>query len=104
MLPDRTSEFRLIESFRAATGNSPQVLTGIGDDAAVVARPDGLVLLAADMLLEGVHFDLSNATPFQIGRKVLANSLQDCIPWPMNSTRSSLAETQIRGTAPSSST
>lgn len=77
MLPDRTSEFRLIESFRAATGNSPQVLTGIGDDAAVVARPDGLVLLAADMLLEGVHFDLSNATPFQIGRKVLAVNLSD---------------------------
>jgi thiamine-monophosphate kinase len=77
MLPDRTSEFRLIESFRAAIGEAPHVLTGIGDDAAVVARPDGLVLLAADMLLEGVHFDLATATPFQVGRKVLAVNLSD---------------------------
>ncbi|NQV24601.1 MAG: thiamine-phosphate kinase [Rhodopirellula sp.] len=77
MLPERTSEFQLIESFRAAIGNSSHVLTGIGDDTAVVERPDGLVLLAADMLLEGVHFDLSAATPFQVGRKVLAVNLSD---------------------------
>lgn len=77
MLPERTSEFRLIESFRAAIGNSPHVLTGIGDDTAVVKRSDGDILLAADMLLEGVHFDLSKATPFQVGRKVLAVNLSD---------------------------
>jgi thiamine-monophosphate kinase len=77
MLPERTSEFRLIESFRAATGSTPNVLTGIGDDTAVVAASDGLILLAADMLLEGVHFDLVTATPFQIGRKALAVNLSD---------------------------
>ena len=77
MLPERTSEFRLIESFRAAIESSPYVLTGIGDDTAVVERPDGPVLLAADMLLEGVHFDLATATPFQVGRKVLAVNLSD---------------------------
>lgn len=77
MLPDRTSEFRLIETFRAAIDASPRVLTGIGDDTAVVERPDGLVLLAADMLLEGVHFDTSTATAFQIGRKVLGVNLSD---------------------------
>ena len=77
MLPDRTSEFRLIETFRAAIDDSPRVLTGIGDDTAVVERPDGLVLLAADMLLEGVHFDLSTATAFQIGRKALGVNLSD---------------------------
>ncbi len=77
MLPDRTSEFRLIESFRAMIGKSPRVLTGIGDDTAVVDRPEGLVLLAADMLLEGVHFDLSTASPIQVGHKVLAVNLSD---------------------------
>lgn len=77
MLPDRTSEFRLIETFRAAIDDSPRVLVGIGDDTAVVERPDGLVLLAADMLLEGVHFDNSTATAFQIGRKVLGVNLSD---------------------------
>jgi len=77
MLPDRTSEFRLIESFRSAIGKTPQVLTGIGDDTAVVERSVGHILLAADMLLEGVHFDLATATPFQVGRKVLAVNLSD---------------------------
>lgn len=77
MLPDRTSEFRLIESFREAIENSPHVLTGIGDDTAVVRSSDGDVLLAADMLLEGVHFDLETATPIQVGRKVLAVNLSD---------------------------
>lgn len=77
MLPDRTSEFQLIESFRKTIGTSPHVITGIGDDTAVVERPDGLVLLAADMLLEGVHFDLNNASPFQVGRKSLAVNLSD---------------------------
>lgn len=77
MLPERSSEFRLIESFRSTTGCSPDVLTGIGDDTAVVSASDGLILLAADMLLEGVHFDLTTATPFQIGRKTLAVNLSD---------------------------
>lgn len=77
MLPERSSEFRLIESFRSATGSTPHVLTGIGDDTAVVSASDGLILLAADMLLEGVHFDLATATPFQIGRKTLAVNLSD---------------------------
>jgi thiamine-monophosphate kinase len=77
MLPDRTSEFRLIEWFRAAISASPRVLTGIGDDAAVVERPNGPVLLAADMLLEGVHFDLTSSTPFQVGRKSLGVNLSD---------------------------
>lgn len=77
MLPDRTSEFRLIESFRTAIESSPYVLTGIGDDTAVVERSDGHVLLATDMLLEGVHFDLESATPYQVGRKVLAVNLSD---------------------------
>lgn len=77
MLPERTSEFRLIESFRSATECTPHVVTGIGDDTAVVVASDGLILLAADMLLEGVHFDLATATPFQIGRKSLAVNLSD---------------------------
>tara|TARA_R110002072_G_scaffold303108_2_gene493868 strand:- start:34818 stop:35768 length:951 start_codon:yes stop_codon:yes gene_type:complete len=77
MLPERTSEFQLIESFRTAIGNAPHVLTGIGDDTAVVERSDGDILLAADMLLEGVHFDLATAMPFQVGRKVLAVNLSD---------------------------
>ncbi len=77
MLPERSSEFRLIESFRSTTGASPAVVIGIGDDTAVVSASDGLILLAADMLLEGVHFDLATATPFQIGRKTLAVNLSD---------------------------
>lgn len=77
MLPERTGEFRLIESFRQAVRITPGVRTGIGDDTAVVERPDGQVLLAADMLLEGVHFDLATTTPGEIGHKALAVNLSD---------------------------
>jgi thiamine-monophosphate kinase len=48
-----------------------------GDDCALVpATADG-VLFAADMLMEGVHFDLSLTTPELIGRKALAVNLSD---------------------------
>lgn len=52
---------------------------GIGDDAAVVRSPRRgmLTLLTTDMLVEGTHFDLSRATPYQIGWKAIACSLSD---------------------------
>jgi thiamine-monophosphate kinase len=52
-------------------------LLGPGDDAAVVAAPDGRVVACTDVLVEGVHFRLDWSAPQQIGRKAAAANLAD---------------------------
>ncbi len=58
---------------RATTG----VELGVGDDTAVVEWGSACGLLAADMLLDGVHFDTATQSAELIGRKALAVNLSD---------------------------
>ena len=53
------------------------LIAGIGDDAAVVKSRSKTFLLASDMLLEGVHFNLSFTTFYQLGYKTLAVNISD---------------------------
>ena len=70
-------EFGLIR--RVATGRSQPAVTivGPGDDAAVVAAPDGRVVASTDVLVETVHFRLDWSTPEQVGRRAAAANLAD---------------------------
>lgn len=71
-------EFKLIEWIRSRVVDRGSVSFGIGDDAAVLRfASDHDVLMAMDMLMEGVHFDLPPATPQLVGRKALAVNLSD---------------------------
>ena len=72
-------EFVLIDWIRERTPRDPaRVPIGIGDDAAAITTSPGRpVLVTVDMMLEGVHFDLKEATPRQVGRKAMAINLSD---------------------------
>src|SRR3989304_6031817 len=72
-------EFGLIGLIRQRVAHrSPGTLLGIGDDAALLALPEGRRLLATtDMLLEGVHFQRRWGCPRELGRKALAVNLSD---------------------------
>ena len=71
-------EFGLIDRIAAAVAASSSVPLGIGDDAAALRpTPGTLTLITSDMLLEGVHFDLSFCDPQSLGRKSLSVNLSD---------------------------
>ncbi|NTU43803.1 MAG: thiamine-monophosphate kinase, partial [Nitrospirales bacterium] len=53
------------------------IIRGIGDDAAVVFPPREKLLVTTDMMNEGVHFDLSFISPFQLGYKLVSVNVSD---------------------------
>src|SRR5881275_3597660 len=71
------SELDLIAAVQDALGPlPPRVLTGPGDDAAVV-RADAVVVVSTDTVVDGVHFSLSTHSPADVGHKALATALSD---------------------------
>jgi len=70
-------EFGLIEALAAWLPPGRRTLIGIGDDAAVLAVPDGRVVATTDFLLEGRHFRLDWASAADVGHKAAARSLAD---------------------------
>jgi thiamine-monophosphate kinase len=73
----RLGEFGLIERIRRTMPTGRGVRLGIGDDAAWVANPSGSSLITADLLIEGIHFDLRWTSLFDLGYKTLAVNLSD---------------------------
>ncbi|MBI4687518.1 MAG: thiamine-phosphate kinase [Nitrospirae bacterium] len=75
----RLGEFGLIEKIRSSfSGASSEIIKGIGDDAAALKTSRSkITLVTTDMLLEGVHFNLSFTTFYQLGYKSLAVNISD---------------------------
>lgn len=76
----KLGEFGLINRLKSrCKSSSPDILTGIGDDAAVVRPAKGKSLITSDILIEGTHFDLSLTTFYQLGWKFLAVNISDIL-------------------------
>ena len=71
-------EFGLIDRIRGKfVSQRPETVFGIGDDAAVVDAGEDFILISTDMLVEGIHFDLTY-TPIQhLGYKCVAVNVSD---------------------------
>jgi thiamine-monophosphate kinase len=66
--PREIGEFGLIARIKNSwSASSPQAIKGEGYD----------LVPAVDLLIEGVHFDLSFIDPYPLGRKSLAVNLSD---------------------------
>lgn len=72
-------EFGLIAAVVGRFPATPAVLLGPGDDAAVVATPDGRVVASTDLLVEGRHFRRDWSSAHDIGRKAAAQNLADLV-------------------------
>lgn len=70
-------EFGTIAEVTAGRAQPAQTVLGPGDDAAVVAAPDGRVVATTDVLVQDVHFRTDWSSPEQIGRKAVAVNLAD---------------------------
>ncbi|TVT32792.1 thiamine-phosphate kinase [Amycolatopsis rhizosphaerae] len=70
-------EFGLIRAVNENRRQPSSTLLGPGDDAALIATPDGRVVASTDVLVQGVHFRLDWSTPEQVGRKAVAVNLAD---------------------------
>ena len=55
----------------------PTTIKGIGDDAAVIGYEDKFTLVSSDMLVEGIHFDLSYMPLKHLGYKTAVVNFSD---------------------------
>ncbi|MBL7032432.1 MAG: thiamine-phosphate kinase [Nitrospira sp.] len=76
----KIGEFGLINNLRSrCKSSSPDILIGIGDDAAAIKPVRGKSLFTSDILIEDTHFDLSLTTFYQLGWKFLAINISDIL-------------------------
>lgn len=72
------NEFELIEKLSRSLPTNKSIVTGPGDDCAILdlGLPDKLLLFKTDAIVEGIHFKLATP-PEKVGHKALARCLSD---------------------------
>jgi len=66
---------RIADNYRSS---HPAIICGIGEDAAALKISEQNILLTTcDLLIEGIHFNLSLTDSYHLGRKSLAVNLSD---------------------------
>jgi thiamine-monophosphate kinase len=78
MTPTAVNEFDLIRLLTHSLPTNQSVVTGAGDDCAVLEAggPDQQLLFKTDAVVEGIHFN-ADSPPEKIGHKALARCLSD---------------------------
>lgn len=69
-------EDTLIQRYFSFDADSPALIQGPGDDAAILAFPPEDCVISTDLFLQGAHFD-SGDDPVGLGHKALAVNLSD---------------------------
>ncbi len=64
----------LAESLRP---HAREIVSGVGDDCAVIDAQDHWLLLTLDTFVEGVHFSWDYFSPYEVGRRLAAANLSD---------------------------
>lgn len=73
-------EFGLIDHLtKKFSFSHPDVVKGIGDDAAVIQAGNTAQIISTDMLVEGIHFDLAYAPLRHLGYKAVTVNLSDIV-------------------------
>ena len=74
---EQLGEFEVIDRLVADRLQPATVVLGPGDDAAVVAAGDRRTVVSTDMLVQDRHFRLDWSTPYDVGRKAIAQNAAD---------------------------
>lgn len=75
---DKIGELKLLKEVRKKfRSEDSSIIIGIGDDAAVITPQKEKILVTTDMMNEGIHFDLSFASPFHLGFKLVSVNVSD---------------------------
>lgn len=81
------SESEFLQWLQQQQRRSALVETPAGDDLAVLRWPaNELLVVGVDQVMEGVHFDLAQHSPRQVGAKVMNRNVSDCAAmacWPV---------------------
>ncbi len=72
------SEEQLLARFTPLLPTAGSTLVGPGDDAAVVAAPDGRFVVSTDVLVEDRHFIRTWSTGYDVGWRAAVQNLADC--------------------------
>lgn len=75
-MSDNRPEFAFIEWIKNHAPTRPEVLLGIGDDAAILAASPLESVVTKDVIMSGVHFTTDTPLPL-VGRKALAVNISD---------------------------
>ena len=74
----KLGEFGLIDRLTKNINlTNKTTIKGVGDDSAILHYPDTEVLVTSDMLMEGIHFDLTYMDMYHLGYKAAMVNMSD---------------------------